>query len=365
MAKVLVAVDKFRGSLSGPEAGDAIARGLRAAGAFVEVCPVADGGEGTLDALTAGRGGGVLAVVSRGPMGVPVRAHIGVLDDGTGIVELAQASGLDLVEPAQRRPLEATTHGTGEAIKAVLSRKPKRVLIGLGGSATIDAGIGLARALGVGFYDRDGKPVGEGIRALEDTVLVDMAGVDRRLTTVELLAACDVSDKLEGCARSYGGQKGATLDEIERVEAGLTRFAEVFASQTGLELREVEGGGSAGGAGAMLHALGAKLQGGADTVLEAVGFFDAIGGVDLVVTGEGQLDESSLRGKATGAVARIAAEYGVPCVAIVGKDMLGDGPFKDVRTLLEHFRGNVRESNARAAAGLQAVAARLYSDLFN
>lgn len=365
MAKVLVAVDKFRGSLSGPEAADAIARGLRAAGAFVDICPVADGGEGTLDALTEGRGGGVLGVVSRGPMGVPVRAHVGMLEDGTGVVELAQASGLSLVEPSQRRPLEATTHGTGECIKAVLARKPERILIGLGGSATIDAGVGLARALGVGFYDREGRPVGEGIQALEDTVLVDMAGLDRRLTNVQMLAACDVQDRLEGCARSYGQQKGATPPEIERTEAALTRFAEVFAEQTGLDLRSVDGGGSAGGAGAMLHALGARLAPGGDTVLEAVGFMDLLASADLVVTGEGQLDETSFRGKVTGTIARIAQEQGVPCVAIVGRSATSDGDFKDVRTLLEHFRGNVRESHQRATAGLQAVAARLYSDLFH
>lgn len=365
MARVLVAVDKFRGSLTGPEAADAIARGLRAAGAFVERCPVADGGEGTLDTLVTASNGTVLGVIARGPMGVPVRAHIGMLPDGTGVVELAQASGLALVEPARRLPLEATSHGTGECIKAVLARKPTRVLVGLGGSATLDAGLGLARALGAGFYDRDGKPVPDGVRGLEETVLVDLAGVDRRLTSIELLAACDVADELEGCARTYGPQKGATAPEVDRAEAAFTRFADVFAAQTGRELRGVDGGGAAGGAGAMLRALGARLAPGAELVLEAVRFEDHLAGVDLVVTGEGKLDASSLHGKAPGVIARIAAERGIPCVAIVGRAELDGGPFKDVRTLLEHFRGDGRQAEQRAAAGLQAVAARLYSDLFH
>jgi glycerate kinase len=365
MARVLVAVDKFRGSLTGPEAADAITRGLRAAGAFVERCAVADGGEGTLDALVSATGGTILGVVSRGPRGIPVRAHIGMLPDGTGIVELAQASGLSLLEPAQRRPIEATSHGTGECIKAVLARKPSRVLVGLGGSATIDAGLGIARALGVGFYDREGKPVADGVRGLEETVLVDLGGLDRRLTGTDLLAACDVDDEIEGCARTYGPQKGATPAEVERAEAAITYFADVFAAQTGQALRGVAGGGAAGGAGAMLHALGARLAPGAEIVLEAVRFEDHLAGIDLVVTGEGTLDRTSLHGKVPGVVARLAAERGIPCVAIVGRNELTESPFKDVRTLLEHFRGDGREAEKRASAGLQAVAARLYSDLFH
>lgn len=365
MPRVLVAVDKFRGSLSGPEAADAIARGLRAAGAFVEICPVADGGEGTLDTLVGALNGSVLGVVARGPLGVPVRAHIALLPDGTGVIELAQSSGLALVDPARRRPLEATSHGTGECIKAALARKPSRLLIGLGGSATIDAGLGLARALGVGFYDRDGKPVPDGIRGLEETVLVDLGGLDRRLVSVEVLVACDVTDRLLGCVRTYGPQKGATPPEIERAEAALERFAGIFEEQTKLDLRTVAGGGAAGGVGAMLHALGARLAPGSEVILEAVRFEDHLAGADLVVTGEGRLDATSLQGKAPGVIAQRAAERGIPCVAIAGRSDLADGPFKDVRTLLEHFRGDGRQAEARAAAGLQAVAARLYSDLFH
>lgn len=365
MPRILVAPDKFRDSLTAAEAADAIARGLRAAGAFVDLCPVADGGEGTLDTLTSSRPGSVLGVVSRGPMGIPVRAHIAVLEDGTGVVELAQASGLSLVDPAKRSPLEATTHGTGECIKAALARGATRLLVGLGGSATLDAGIGMARALGVGFYDRHGKPVGDGIDALEETALVDLAGLDRRLAGIEILAACDVLVPLFGSATAFGAQKGATPHEIERVEVALERFAGVFAEQTGIEIATAPGGGAAGGVGAMLFALGARLASGADVVLETVSFHERLAGIDLVVTGEGTLDATSLQGKVAGAVAAHAVDAGIPVAAIVGANRLEGGPFKEVRTLEDYFGGDLRQARSRAASALQAVAARLYSDLFH
>lgn len=365
MAHLLVAPDKFRDTLTAADAAEAIARGSRAAGAFVDLCPVADGGEGTLDALTSMLPSSVLGVVSRGPMGVPVRAHVGLLEDGTGIVELAQASGIGLVDAAKRAPLHASTRGTGECIKAALARGAKRLLVGLGGSATMDAGVGLARALGVGFYDRDGRAVSDGIDALEQTALVDLAGLDRRLAGVEVLVACDVMLPLLGSAHAFGPQKGATTQEIDRVEAALERFADVFAEQTGIEIAAAIGGGAAGGAGAMLHALGGRLASGAEVVLDAVSFRERLAGIDLVITGEGTLDAASLEGKVTGAVAAAAAEVGIPTVALVGQDRLSGGPFKEVRSLEDHFNGDLREARSRAAAGLQAVAARLYSDLFH
>lgn len=365
MPRILVAPDKFRDSLTATQAAEAIARGSRAAGAFVDICPVADGGEGTLDTLTSLMSSSVIGVISRGPMGVPVRAHVGVMEDGTGIVELAQSSGLNLVETAKRSPLQATTHGTGECIKAALARGAKRLVVGLGGSATMDAGIGMARSLGVGFYDRHGKPVREGIEALEQTALVDLAGLDRRLAGVDVLAACDVMLPLKGSAHAFGPQKGATAREIDRVEDALARFAGVFAEQTGIQIDGVPGGGAAGGTGAMLHALGARLESGASVVLEAISFRERMAGIDLVITGEGTLDQTSLAGKAAGIVASYAEEAGIPVVALVGANRLDQGPFKEVRSLEEHFGGDLREARTRAAAGLQAVAARLYSDLFH
>lgn len=363
--RVLVAPDKFKGSLSAAEAADAIARGLRAAGADVDVCPIADGGEGTLDALVAAMGGSVMGVIARGPMGIPVRAHLGRLADGTGVVELSQASGLRLVPEADRDPLRATTYGTGELMKGALARRPTRVIVGLGGSATVDGGTGLARALGVKFLDETGAEIELGGAQLERIARIDTSGIDERLAGVPVLVAVDVMSPLtgpEGAARVFGPQKGATPKMIDLLERGLGVLGDRIARDLGVPVLDAPGAGAAGGTGAMLLGLGAELRSGAEVVLEAVGFEERLKEADLVITGEGRLDESTMAGKGPAIVARAAAAAGVPCVALVGCAAIRPAEFEEVRALLDYFNGDEAESAARAGAGLQALSARLYSD---
>ncbi|MFN2614668.1 MAG: glycerate kinase [Actinomycetota bacterium] len=355
--RVLVAPDKFKGTLTAAQAAEAIARGCRDAGADVDVAPVADGGEGTLEALVAAAGGTIMGVIARGPLGLPVRAHIAQLRDGTGVVELSQASGLRLVDERDRDPLRASTLGTGEMIKGALARRPQRLLIAIGGSATVDGGTGLARALGVRFYDHEGKEVEPGGEGLERIARIETKGLDARFGAIEVDVAADVMAPLtgdHGAARMYGPQKGASPQVVERLARGLENLGEVVERDLGVQVLDAPGAGAAGGAGAMLLGLGAHIRSGADVVLDAMGFDERLKAADLVITGEGRLDESTLDGKAPGAVARAAQRAGVPCVALVGSATIKPDLFADVLALDESQPGN-------AASGLGVLAARLVS----
>ena len=362
--RVVVAPDKFKGTLSAAEAAEAIGRGCRAAGADVDLAPIADGGEGTLDVLVMAKGGGVMGVIARGPLGIPVRAHLGRLDDGTGVVELAQASGLQLVSESERDPMRASTQGTGELIKGALARKPTRLIIAIGGSATVDGGTGLARALGVRFYDAAGgevPPSGEGMQRI---ARIDASGLDPRWSAVEVVAAADVMSPMtgpDGAARVYGPQKGATPEQIGHLERGLENLGARIEGDLGVSVLDAPGAGAAGGVGAMLLGLGAALRSGAEVVLESIDLAGRVKDADLVVTGEGKLDESTVAGKGPAAVARLAREVEVPCVALVGEAAAKPDEFDEVRALADHF-GSIEEAMARAAPGLQALAARVVSD---
>lgn len=362
--RVLVAPDKFKDCLSAPEAAEAIARGLRAAGADVDLAPVADGGEGTLDALVAAVGGSVMGVIARGPLGVPVRAHVGMLTGGTAVVEMSQASGLRLVPERDRDPMRATSFGTGEMVRAALARRARRILVAIGGTATVDGGTGLAGALGLRFLDEAGVEVPEGGGGLERIAWIDAARLDHRLAGVALSAASDVLAPLlgpEGAARAYGPQKGARPRDVETLERGLRILAGRLRNDLGADVAERPGSGAAGGAGAMLMALGAELRSGAEVVLDAIGFAERLKEADLVVTGEGRMDMTTAAGKGPGAVARAARAAGVPCVALVGQASEVPEGFEHVRSLLEHFGGDRDEAFRRAAAGLQALGARVAS----
>jgi glycerate kinase len=358
--KVVVAPNAFKGSLSAVEAADAIARGVRAGGGEPVTAPVADGGEGTLDALVAACGGTVMGVICRGPMGVPVRAHLGRLEDGTGVVEMAQASGLTLVPERERDPMHATSLGTGELIKAALARRAHRVLVGIGGSATVDGGAGIARALGMRFLDASGRELPLGGGALERLDRIDDSRLDARLHGVELVVAADVRNPLlgeDGAARVFAPQKGATPEQVDALERGLERLADRLAIDLDADVSDAPGAGAAGGAGAMLLALGASVRSGAEVVLEAAGLAAKIAGAQLVVTGEGRIDATTLDGKAPSAVAAAARDAGVPCVALTGECDLEDaGPFAEVRTLLALFEGDRAKAQRAAAEGLTALA---------
>lgn len=358
--KVVVAPNAFKGSLSAVEAADAIARGVRAGGGDPVLVPVADGGEGTLDALVAACGGTVMGVICRGPMGIPVRAHLGRLQDGTGVVEMAQASGLSLVPERDRDPMVASSYGTGELIKGALARRPRRVIVGIGGSATVDGGTGLARALGIRFLDANGKELPQGGGALERLDHIDPSRLDTRLNGVELVVASDVGNPLlgeDGAARVFSPQKGATWPQVEALERGLARLAERLIEDLDADVAGRPGAGAAGGAGAMLMALGAAVLSGTDVVLEAAAFDERLRAAAAVITGEGRIDPTTLAGKAPAGVAAAARRAGIPCIALAGEcDLETPDPFAEVRTLLELYAGDRAKALRSAAEGLTALA---------
>lgn len=328
--RVVIAPDSFKGSLPAAAVAEALAAGIARVWPQAEILckPVADGGEGTVDALVNATGGRFVETEATGPLGERVRARWGILgDDATAVVEAAAASGLGLVPPEQRDPRRATSRGTGELIRAALDAGCRRIIVGLGGSATNDGGAGMARALGARLLDRSGRELPEGGAALTDLDRIDLSGLDPRLAEAEIVGAADVTNPLlgpHGASAVFGPQKGASPADVALLEAALARYADVLARETGRDVRHVPGAGAAGGLGAGLLAFcGASLRSGADVVLEAVGLEDAVRPAALVVTGEGKLDGQTAFGKAPLAVARLAKRHGKPVVAVAGA--LGEG----------------------------------------
>lgn len=326
--RVVVAPDKFKGTLDAAGVADALAAGWRrgAPGADVETVPVADGGDGTLDALTAALGAAVHPAKVTGPLGEQVEAEYAIADTPDGrvaIVEMARASGLSLVPASRRDPLGATTRGTGELIKAALNHQPSRVLVCIGGSATNDGGAGMAQALGVRLLDEDGLELPPGGASLERLATVDVRGLDQALRGVDVVVASDVDNPLtgpHGAAAVYGPQKGADPDDVALLDRALGHCAAVVHRDLGLDLREVPGAGAAGGLGGGLVAfLGAKLRPGFDLVAEVLGLAKRLEAADVAVTGEGRYDAQSERGKAAWGVLRLAREAGTPSVLVAGQ----------------------------------------------
>lgn len=320
---ILVSPDKFKGSLTAVEAAVAIRAGLRRGcpSAEVVILPVADGGEGTVDAVVAA-GYESRTVRVTGPTGLPVEA-VFALAGTTAVVELAEASGLRQLPGGVPAPLTTTTYGTGELVRAALDAGAQRIVLGIGGSATTDGGAGLAQALGVRLLDPDGAELGPGGAALASLHQVDVSGLDPRLAGVEVVLATDVDNPLvgpDGAAAVYGPQKGASPADVAALDAALTHYAECLQRDLGVSVAAVPGAGAAGGAGAgALAFLGAHAEPGITLVLGTVGFGAALAGADLVVTGEGSLDLQSLAGKAPVGVAAAARAAGVPVVALVGR----------------------------------------------
>ncbi len=293
-----------------------MARGARSArpDARVTCLPLADGGEGTLDAL-ADAGGRLSARWVRGPLGDPVRARFLLLPRRTAVVEMAQAAGLLLVPPARRDPVRATTFGVGELFAAALAARARRIVVTVGGSATVDAGSGMAAALGAKLLDADGKPIEPGGLGLLRLARIDVSPVRRRLRGVTVLGATDVRSPLLGPrgARLYTAQKGATPSQMRLLDRALANFARVVRRDLGLDVARLPGGGAAGGLGAGLVALlGAKLVPGADTIFELLGLDAALRHADLVLTGEGSLDAQTAQGKLVARVAAHARRVRVP-----------------------------------------------------
>lgn len=329
--RVLVAPDAFKGSLTARDAADAIAAGLAdalGAGARIERLPLADGGEGTLDALLALDGATEHRTPTTDALGRPRPARWALLPDRTAVVEAAEANGLPLVTDVPLRPLEADSAGVGLLLRAALDAGATRVLLTVGGSATTDGGAGLLRALGARFLDARGAELPPGGGALVDLARIDLDGLHPAARAVPWRVACDVDTPLTGpagAAAVFGPQKGASSEQVETLDRGLARLAAALDAATGVQVAGLPGGGAAGGIPASLHAvLGAELVPGARLVADALGLEEALARADVVVTGEGALDVSSLRGKVVGHLAERARAAGVPLVVVAGSVRLTD-----------------------------------------
>ncbi len=328
--KIVIAPQGFKAGISGLEAAQAIARGVSAAVPDAEtvLAPVADGGDGTLNALVDATGGQVFTSSVTGPLGQPLEAQWGVMGDGrTAVIEMALASGLALVPQRRRNPRITTTAGTGEILKEALDRGYTHIVVGLGGSATNDGGAGLATALGASFLDSRGYPLPPGGSSLARLDRIESDGLHPGLGEATIVAATDVTNPLcgsEGASAIFGPQKGANQEMVQELDAALANYARVVARDLGRDVSEQPGAGAAGGLGAGLMAFtGATLRSGIDMVCEVLGFDALLQGADLVITGEGRADHSTIFNKAPVGVARHAQAHGVPTVLLAGS--LGPG----------------------------------------
>jgi glycerate 2-kinase len=364
--RVLIAPDKFKGTLTAAEAAGAIGAGWRSGrpGDGVVEVPLADGGDGTLDVILAARGGCRRWERVRGPLGEPVFASYGIVAAkglADAVVESSLASGLELLTGARKDPLRATSWGTGELIKAA-GKEARHLLVCVGGSATNDAGAGMAQALGIRFLDEGGRELASGGAALLDLASIDTSGLDPSVRRARVVVACDVDNPLigpVGASVVYGPQKGARPEDVVLLERALTRFADVVRRDVGVDVGSIPGSGAAGGLGAALVAfLDADLRPGTDVVMEVVGFAERLADADLVVTGEGSLDAGSLHGKVPMRVAQRATETSTDVLVLCGRaDVQPDGV--RVESLAERFgedraiadpRGALRDLAAAVAA---------------
>ena len=345
--KVVVAPNSFKGSLSATQAAAAIARGVREAlpdAAVIEV-PVADGGEGTAEALVAANGGSYEWVNVEGPLGDSVLASYGLIERGdTAVLELASASGFTLVSAARRDVKRASTFGFGQLLDAARQGGAKSIIAGIGGSATNDGGAGMAQALGVRLLDASGRDLPRGGAALLALDRIDISPLDPGWKSVRVRVACDVTNPLTGplgASAVYGPQKGADPDTVDLLDRALAHFAEVIARDLGRRVNDVPGAGAAGGTGAgMLAFLNAVLEPGAPLIVGASGLGRHLAGADLVITGEGRADAQTAYGKAPGEVARRAQALGIPVILIAGSkgpgwETLSELGVTSVVTLLE------------------------------
>lgn len=355
--KIVIAPDTFKECISASKAAAAMAKGVLEVypDAVIDLCPMADGGGGTVEAMVAATGGRMLAADVFSPLGSPIRAHFGILgqstsaglpgelglsgaltasegdgdvpsgDEGcTAVIEMAAASGLHLVPPERRDPMRTTTFGTGQLIQAALDAGARKIILGIGGSATVDGGCGCAQALGIVFVGKDEPLVcglaGGGLAAIER---IDMSDRDERVAATEIRVACDVTNPLtgpQGAAAIFGPQKGATPEMVEQLDAGLRHLAEVVRRDLNVDIEQLPGAGAAGGlGGGMVAFAGATLRRGVEIVAQAVNLKRRIAEADLVLTGEGRLDSSSRFGKTAVGVAAIAQAAGVPVICIPGQ----------------------------------------------
>ncbi len=367
----LCAPDSFKGSLDAAQAAAAMAAGIRSIvpDASIDLCPIADGGEGTLEALVEATAGSYHEAEVMGPLGDTIPSLFGMLGakseypaGSTAVVEMAAASGLTLVDEAKRNAELSTSYGTGQLMQAAIQAGAQRIILGLGGSATNDGGCGAAQALGTTFFDKQGECMAAGISGgqLQQIARIEVSP----LAGVEVILACDVNNPLlgaHGASQTYGPQKGASPTQVQNLEAGLQHLDQLFREQLQQEVAQVPGAGAAGGmAAGMLAMYAANLQSGIQTVLKAVNFQQRIQGMQLCFTGEGRLDQQSLQGKACMGVAKAAKEAGVPTVALVGS--VGKGAEACLEAGLDDYyiigEGLPQKDSMLKAAPLIAQAAR-------
>jgi glycerate kinase len=323
--KIVIAPDSFKESLTALEVANAIEEGFKRVlpnAIYVKV-PVADGGEGTVQAMVDACGGDIIKLPVSGPLGDEVEAFYGLLGDGrTAVIEMAAASGLHLVPFAKRNPLLTSSFGTGTLILHALNKGVKKIILGLGGSATNDGGVGMMNALGVRFLTKDGQAVRNGGQGLSGIAHIDTAHLDSRLVDVHFEVACDVDNPLcgrKGASAVFGPQKGATPGMAEQLDSNLGHYANQLKLLSGKDVRDIEGAGAAGGMGAALLAfLSTRFRPGIEIVMETVGLQEKVAGASLVITGEGRIDSQTLHGKAPVGVARIAKAAGCKVIAIAG-----------------------------------------------
>jgi glycerate kinase len=366
-ARVLIAADKFKGSLTAVEVAARVEAGLRTVvpALTVESLPVADGGDGTVDAAVAA-GFERRTVRVTGPLGEPVEAAYALRED-TAVVEMAEASGLRHLPPGVFAPLAATTYGTGELLRAALDAGARTIVLGVGGSATTDGGAGMLSALGARLLDGDGAPIAPGGGPLATLATADLSGLDPRLIETEIVLASDVDNPLlgpKGAAAVYGPQKGASPGDVAALDAALMRYAEVLGASAEAE---APGAGAAGGVGfGALVGLGAAFRPGIEVLLDVLGFADALARADLVITGEGSLDEQTLHGKAPVGVAHAARARGLDVVAVCGRLSLPPAALGSAGILRVYALTEIEPDAARcmSEAGplLEQVAASLARD---
>jgi len=367
--RLVIAPNAFKGSLSALEAAEAIAEGVRVAASDADVVlvPIADGGDGTVDALVAATRGERRTLRVRGPLGDPVDAEYGLIDGGsTAVIEMAKAAGLALLPPGKRDPRITTTFGVGELLQHAYDAGARHFIVGIGGSATNDGGSGMAQALGYHLLDETGLELPPGGLALKRLARIHVGGVHANWKEAEADVASDVTNPLtgpSGASAVYGPQKGATPEMVAELDAALEHFAEIIRRDLGVDVEHLPGAGAAGGLGAGLVAfIGARLRPGAEMVMEALRLDERLAGAQLVITGEGRLDSQTARfGKGPAAVARHARQAGIPVVALGGS--IADEA--ELRLLFDGLESTVAEpctldeALARARPLLVAASTRL------
>lgn len=323
MTKVLIASDSFKGSASSSQVAEYIAKGIKKVDATIDIkkIPIADGGEGTIESLLSACHGKSYTKKVVGALGSEINATWGMMSDDEAVIEVAEAAGF-IVDKSKVSPMKTTTYGVGQLIEEALNHDVKTIYIGLGGSSTTDGGVGLAQALGVHFYDDNGQEVGLGGQELIKIKDIDISNIDGRLSKCQIIGLSDVTNPLtgeEGSAYVFSPQKGATSDEVEQLELGLQNLRKVSKKALGKEYGDTQGAGAAGGIGfALLTLLGGQLESGIQKIMRLIKLEEEIKRADLVITGEGQMDGQSIKGKAPIGIAKLAKKYKLPVIAITG-----------------------------------------------